>query len=204
MGSYFISKLLGRSAVITLACGRFRSLGLSACICCMLMPLSQQVVADDWGFSLQGGGGARQLELTYSIADNERHLREWYFGCRQITLSSDLSGLSDSADDALDSLTGEGCGIAFSWRYLLRGGYFVGVRNGWWRTFYQHKDADDEVLAKSRIDSLAPSLITGWKLGNDKFSADIFIGLGREFNLVTEEESVGSFNTFSGGITFRF
>lgn len=181
-----LKKLLAASAVI-LAVGGF-------------MP--PMAVADDWGFSLGGGAGASQLELTYSISDNQRNMREWYFGCRQITLSPRLSGLSD---DNLNELAGEGCGIAFSWRYLFGGGYFIGVRNGIWRTFYLHKDtATDDTLAKSRIDSLAPSLITGRKLGSDKFSADIFIGLGGEFNLITEGENIDSFATFSGGVTFRF
>lgn len=159
-------------------------------------------LADDWGFSLQGSSKTSQLELTYSIIDNTRSMREWYFGCREVTLSNELSGLSSSN---LKDLKGSGCGIAFSWRYFFSGGYFTGVRNSWWRTSYEHRDATTgDVLERSRIDSLAPSFITGWRLGDNKFSADIFIGIGREFNIVTEGEKVDSFNVFSGGITLRF
>ncbi|MBE8182008.1 MAG: hypothetical protein HAW61_00610 [Candidatus Portiera sp.] len=171
-------------------------------IICLMPLIPTPAMADDWGFSLQGSDGTQQLELTYSIADDARSMREWYFGCRQLTLSSKLSGLTESN---LKDLKGSGCGVAFSWRYFFKGGYFTGVRNSWWNTSYKHLGTGtDDVLGNSRVDSLAPSFITGWKLGNDKFSADIFIGIGREFNLFTEGEKVDSFNTFSGGITLRF
>ncbi len=173
--------------------------------------VSMPVAADNWGFSYQGGNGNQQLEVIYGISDNDRSMREWYFGCREITLASELSSLSSSQSS---ELSGSGCGIAFSWRYFLGGGYFVGVRNGWWRTSYEHKDYERESVgvnaamdtssAKSRIDSLSPSFITGWKFGGEKLSFDLFLGLGREFNIITEGENIDAFNTFTGGFSLRF
>ncbi|MCH9665030.1 MAG: hypothetical protein K0U41_04200 [Gammaproteobacteria bacterium] len=170
---------------------------------------SMPVAADNWGFSYQGGNGNQQLAVIYGIPDDDRSMREWYFGCRQITLASELSSLSSSQNS---ELSGSGCGIAFSWRYFFGGGYFVGVRNGWWRTSYEHKNYESESVnavmdtntATSRIDSLAPSFITGWKLGGEKVSFDLFIGLGREFNIITEGENIDAFNTFTGGFSLRF
>ena len=167
------------------------------------MLISTKTAADNWGFSAQLGANHRQLALSFAKLDNPRSMREWYFGCRLLELDAELSQASFAAPPVDSQLQGRGCGLAFSWRYFFPTGYFLGVRNDWWRTFYQLRDQSG-LLGKSRIDSLTPALITGWRIGSERVSFDLFISVGHEFNLVIDGDGINSYNIVLGGFVLRF
>lgn len=172
-------------------------------ICGLLLLISTNLTADDWGFAYQNGGGHRQLALSFSELDSPNKMREWYFSCRESDLDADLSEGTARLDASSDpKLKGDACGIGFSWRYFFATGYFLGVRSDWWRTSYTLSSSQSST--KSRTDSLSPALITGWRVGNDKVSFDIFISVGREFPVIQKGDKIDGYNVVLGGIALRF
>ena len=183
----------------------------------LLMAQIQNVQAVDWGLQYQGGANEKNIALSYAERDLPQNMREWYLGCRELDRSNTKLHEKEKA---------RGCGLAFSWRYYFRplfssprvaprtssgGSFFLGVRNDWWRLYYEWEDdlaqADNKDAVqkgRSTVDSLTPAAIVGWSFGDATISYDIYFSVGNEFNVITDGKDVSDGSIILGGIGIRF
>ena len=178
----------------------------------LFMAQIQHAQAVDWGLQYQGGTNEKNIALSYAERDIPQNMREWYLGCREFGRSNTKLHEKEKA---------RGCGLAFSWRYYFRplfssprisprGSFFLGVRNDWWRLYYEWEDSaqadnkDAVQKGRSTVDSLTPAAIVGWSFGDETISYDIYFSVGNEFNLITDGEDVSDGSIILGGIGIRF